>query len=355
MTDRPAAAQGAFAALGAQVAVITDPANRRWLTGFTGSSGQVILRDGVAELITDGRYTIQAQAEVRPGVRVTTDSRRGAARLAEHLAGHSGPVAVEADHLTVAQMADLERDLSRNTWVATRGVLANLRAVKDSDELAAIRQAFAVADRAFGELLPQVQPGARELDLALSLEGAIRRHEGCGLGFGSIVVSGPRCALPHGQPSGRQLAVGDLVTIDWGATVGGYTSDCTRTLAVGQLHEPGRQIYQVVKAAMEAAIAAARPQTLGKDVHAAARAVIEAAGFGADFVHGTGHGLGLEIHEAPALGARSEDRLQVGMVVTFEPGIYIEGYGGVRIEQTGIITEGPVEILSGLPTELQIC
>ncbi len=355
MTDRLALARSAFLAHGAEAAVITDPANRRWLTGFTGSSGLVFLTADKAELITDGRYTIQAGAEVRPGVRVTTDNRRRPELFAERLAGQTGPVAIEADHLTVAELNGLKEGLSQVQWLPTSGVVADLRATKDEDELDAIRRAFRVADRAFLELLPEIRPGVRELDLALQLEVAIRRQEGCGLGFETIVVSGPRSALPHGVPTGRRLAPGDLVTIDWGATVDGYTSDCTRTVAVGALEDPGARIYLVVKAAMEAAISAAARGVACKDVDRAARSVIEQAGFGTEFVHGTGHGLGLEVHEAPALSARSQDRLESGMVVTFEPGIYIEGYGGVRIEQTGIITEGRVEILSALPTELQIC
>ncbi len=353
MSGRLKRAEGAFRQLGAEAALISDGANRRWLTGFSGSSGAVLLLDGTAELVTDGRYTIQAAAECREGVQVVTHRGPLATWLAERLAGVHGPLAVEADHLTVAEMARLKKTLPGLAWLETEGVVAKLRMVKDAEELQAIRRAFQVADQAFSALLPAVAPGISEIELALDLEARMR-GAGAGLGFDTIVVSGPHSALPHGQPSGRRLEPGDLVTVDWGATWQGYTSDATRTLAVGRLDPRGRQIYQVVKAAMEAAIRVAKDGVSARTVHEAALAVIAEAGWADRFVHGTGHGVGLEVHEAPSLGARSEDILAAGMVVTFEPGIYIEGYGGVRIEQTGIITEGGAELLSHLATDLQI-
>lgn len=353
MSDRLAAAQAAFSALGAEVALITDPANRRWLTGFTGSAGIVVLAGGKAELVTDGRYTLQAAAESTAGVQVITASRGGRPWLRERLAGVTGPVAMEADHLTVAEMADLEQDLGHLTWLATRGVLARLRLIKDDQERALIRHAFQIADRAFASLLDTMTEGVTEIELALTLEAEMRRA-GAGCGFDTIVASGPGAALPHGHPTNRRLAQGDLVIVDWGASWQGYTSDTTRTVAIGRLDQRGRQIYHLVRAAMEAAIAVVKPGVAAKAVHEAAFAVIAEAGYGAQFVHSTGHGVGLEVHEAPALAAHSDDVLCSGMVVTVEPGIYIEGYGGVRLEQTGIITEGGMELLSHLATDLQI-
>lgn len=353
MSGRLERAESAFRQLGAEAALIANGTNRRWLTGFSGSAGVVLLMDGEAELVTDGRYTMQAAAECREGVRVVTHRGPLATWLADRLSGVRGPLAVEADHLTVAELRRLKVALPHMAWLETEGVVAGLRVIKDAEELLAIRTAFQVADQAFAAVLPAVAPGISEIELALDLEARMRAA-GAGLGFDTIVVSGPRSALPHGQPTSRRLEPGDLVTVDWGATWQGYTSDATRTLAVGQLDQKGRQIYQVVKAAMEAAIAVAKDGVSARAVDAAALAVIADAGLAERFVHGTGHGVGLEVHEAPSLGARSEDILAAGMVVTFEPGIYIEGYGGVRIEQTGIITEDGAELLSRLPTDLQI-
>jgi Xaa-Pro aminopeptidase len=227
-----------------------------------------------------------------------------------------------------------------------------LRAVKDADELAAIARTARIADRAFEALTAETWVGRSERELAWRLFELLHAHGADGVSFETIVASGPNGARPHARPTEKLIEPRTLVTVDWGARAGGYCSDCTRTVATGPLPERLREIYDVCLAAQEAAVAGVRPGMTGVEADSLARDPIEAAGYGGSFGHGLGHGVGVEVHEAPILSQASKDTLAVGQVITIEPGIYLEGEGGVRIEDLAIVREDGVEVLTSFPKRL---
>jgi Xaa-Pro aminopeptidase len=257
--------------------------------------------------------------------------------------------------MTVRQHARLREMLpERVSLSAAGGLVEQLRAVKEPDEIERIRTATAVADAAFEQLLTQGIAGRTERDVALSLEAAMREHGAQRASFDSIVAAGPHGALPHAQPRDVEIGRGELVVIDWGAEVAGYCSDCTRTIAAGEPSPRAREIYELVLSAQLAGLEAIRAGADGRAVDAAARSVIEAAGEGENFGHGLGHGVGVEIHERPRLSTRSDDQLVRGNVVTVEPGVYLAGELGVRIEDLVVVTESGCEILTSLDKALLI-
>ncbi len=331
--------------------VILKPENRRYLTGFTGSAGIVLLLPERGHLLVDFRYVEQAALEAPeyPAVRVVN--------LVDGLAGVLRDLGVrrvgfEADTVTVAQLKRLQE-------LATEGEFVPLEAVdrvrwrKDPGEVAHLRRAAAIADAAFQKILADVRPGAVERDLALELEYRMRKEGAEGVAFETIVASGPRSALPHGRAADRRLAGGDFVTFDFGALVDGYHSDCTRTVVVGRASAEQREIYHLVQEAQEAAVMGLRVGLTGKEADALARDRIAAAGHGDHFGHGLGHGVGLAIHEGPTLSPREEAVLEADVVVTVEPGIYVPGWGGVRIEDLIVLREAGAEVLTTLPRDLQ--
>ncbi|PZN13494.1 MAG: Xaa-Pro dipeptidase [Bacillota bacterium] len=333
--------------------LVGSPANRRYLSGFTGSSGWLLITADRAELWTDFRYLEQAAAQA-PGfeiVRHEPDVYRHLGRRIQELG--LGRLGFERDHLTYAQWERLRGALPEKVeMVAVGGWIEELRRIKDPAEIAAIRQAARIADEALLEVLADLRPGVTEREVALQLEFAMRRRGAEGVSFDLIVASGPRSALPHGTASDRVIEAGDFVTIDYGALYGGYASDCTRTVVVGPAGERQRRIYDIVLEAQRRALAAVRPGATGAEVDRAARAVIEEAGYGDHFGHATGHGVGLEVHEGPRLAANGrDDVLAPGMVVTVEPGIYLPGWGGVRIEDLVVVTENGGEILTRVTKE----
>jgi Xaa-Pro aminopeptidase len=311
---------------GVDVLLVTDLTNVRYLTGYTGSNGIALIGPDTRTFVTDFRYLEQAAAEVDPAF----DRRRSAQQLIEGVEDALPQTELclgfEAAHMTVSEHLQLrERLPARVELVGTSGLVEELRAVKQPEEVAAIRAATALADEAFGELVAGGLAGRNERELATALEFAMRRRGAVGPSFEPIVAGGANGALPHGRPRDEALRKNELVVIDWGAKLDGYCSDCTRTLATGRL-----------------------------DAEGVARAAIEAAGHGEQFGHGLGHGVGLDVHEAPRLAQPSEAVLAEGNVVTVEPGVYIPGRFGVRIEDLVVVTGDGRDILTSISKELTV-
>ncbi len=336
--------------------LVTDPVNMRYLTGFTGSNGQLLLaaRADDDRLITDPRYDERAAAACPDLVRVLDRDHLGAALSA----APSAALLVEAGHLTWQQGRDLSE---RAAQVGTRvgdadGIVEQLRLSKDHAELARLALACRITQETLSWVLAEVAAAGRsERELAITLERAFVDAGADGAAFPSIVASGPNSAIPHHEPTDRRLRAGDLLTIDCGAEVDGYHADHTRTVAIGHLDDGFREVHDIVRRAQADGMDAVRDGTPAGDVDAAARAVIEEAGYADAFLHGTGHGVGLRIHEAPSVGRGAGATLRPSMVLTVEPGIYLPGRGGVRIEDTLVVTaQAPARALTDTPRELRI-
>ncbi len=333
--------------------LVTHPPSVRWLTGFTGSNGQALVATerGHDRLFTDGRYAEQAAAQA-PGLHVDLEPPVGAARVAQELGGRLG---VEARHTTWDLVRRLERpedDEGRAEVVALEDLTGRLRAAKDPEEIALIRQACRITCEAFEDLLTWVQPGMTERSVALRLERTMEDLGAQGRAFESIVASGPNSARPHHRPTGRAIRSGELLKLDFGAKHAGYHSDMTRTIAIGAPDPELAEIHAIVRRAQQAGVEAVAPEVPVSDVDAACRGPITEAGHGDHFVHSTGHGVGLEIHEHPLLAKTRSDSLQPRYVVTVEPGIYLPGRGGVRIEDTIVVTPTGAERLTTAPHDL---
>lgn len=334
--------------------LILKPENRRYLSGFTGSSGYLLITGQEAVLITDFRYTEQAK-EQAPYFRVVEhgSSAPDAIRAELESAGVKR-LAFETDHLTYALYAAFNEKFAPVELIPTEGIVEKIRAVKDEQEIATIRQACAIADAAFLHILGFLKPGISERDVALELEFFMRRQGAKSSSFDIIVASGTRSSLPHGVATDKILQQGDFVKLDFGALYDGYCSDITRTVVLGEPNEQQKHIYNIVLEAQLRALDHLKPGMSGKEADALARDLIREKGYGDQFGHSLGHGLGLYIHEAPRLSALSDDRLEPGMVVTVEPGIYIPGFGGVRIEDDVVITKSGIDILTRSTKELVI-
>ena len=322
---------------------ISDPANVRAVSGFSsGKDGKVLVTADSAILYTDARYTVQAAEEVTMPQFIARppDTYSHAKEAVSGLR-----VGFEADHLTVALLDDLRDHWPDASMVPVRGLVHGLRVTKTARELDAIRAAQRIADHAFAQVRPMIRPGVTELDVALELELAMRRA-GAQSAFDIIVASGPNGAKPHGVASGRVIGDNELVTVDLGARVDGYHSDMTRTVAVGDPSAELRRLYRAVLEAEQAAVAAIRPGGRAADLDRLARDLLTGHGLGEYFAHSLGHGVGLDVHEAPGLRGTSEDVLEAGMVITIEPGVYVPGVGGVRIEDLVLVTETGYEVLS---------
>lgn len=353
--SRLAALRAMLAAEGLDALVVFSPYNRSYLSGFTGSSGWLVISANRAALVTDGRYVEQAAQQARGFEVVRHEPGEPFVAVAAEVGrAGAGRVGFEAHAATFAEVEQLRAALGTIPVVPARPFVEDLRMVKDAAEIAAIRRAVALADRAFAHVEGMIRPGVREADVALELEFFLRRQGAEGMAFETIVASGPRSALPHGVASDRPIQAGEMVTLDFGCRVGGYCSDMTRTVAVGEPPAELRAIYDVVLRAQEAALAAVAPGKSGREVDRVARDVIAAAGYGERFPHGTGHGVGLFIHEGPRLSPKGETVLQPGMVVTVEPGVYLPGVGGVRIEDMALVTETGSLRLTEAPKQLRI-
>ena len=325
---------------------VTNRKNVRYLTGFTGSAGACLISQRSAVFITDFRYRSQAAREVPP------DFRR-----AEHVSPVQGiakelkrtrakALAFEETHLTHGVFRQLRRLVRGVRLKPVSGLVEGLRLCKDPGEIRKLKSGARVNAQALDEIAASLRPGRAESAVALDLETAMRKKGASGASFDTIVASGPRSALPHGIASSKKLKKGDLITIDFGAVMSGYHADTTRVFSLGKPSPRGEKIYNIVLEAQMAALEAVRPGVRCGDVDKAARDVIAAYGYGEAFGHGTGHGVGLDIHEAPRLGPGVKEELRPGMVVTVEPGIYLPRWGGVRIEDMVLVTERGKEVLT---------
>jgi Xaa-Pro aminopeptidase len=337
------------------VLMVTEPVNLRYATGYTGTNGLALIGAEMRSFLTDFRYVEQAAAQVRDFERHQAERD-----LLEGLPAHmpaNGSLRLGFDdaHTSVKTYERLRELLGdRVELVAAGGVIEELRMVKEPEELALIREAARLADAALRRVLERGLSGRSERDVALDLEHEMRRAGAEQASFPSIVAAAEHGARPHAEPRDVGISRGALVTVDWGARIDGYCSDCTRTFAVGEVDGEARATYELVRRAQVSALAAVAPGRGGREVDAVAREIIEAAGHAEHFGHPLGHGVGLEVHEEPRLSGKSEVALRPGHVVTVEPGIYVPGRFGVRIEDLVAVTEDGHEVLSSLPKELTV-
>jgi len=347
-----------FRSLGIANFLVTRPSNVRYLCGFTGSNGILIITGHDAYFITDGRYTNQASEQVKgAGLFIYSGGASVTDAFVRELKNNRdirfrGRVGVESQFMTVEFYQTFRRAFPGSTPVETATVVEGLAMVKDSGEINAIRRAVDIIDRAFESVLSEIKPGVRELELSAEITYKHKRLGAEKDAFDLIVASGPRSALPHGIASSRKVRTGDLVTFDIGCIVDGYPSDMTRTVVVGKATRRQREIYRVVQEAQQLAVEGVKAGAKCAELDALARQHITRAGYGEQFTHNLGHGLGLEVHARPVLGRQSRDKLKPGMVVTVEPGVYIEGFGGVRIEDDILVTDDGAEVLNRSPKEL---
>jgi Xaa-Pro aminopeptidase len=339
---------------GASGLLVTHPANVYYLTGFSGDAGALLVRKSSAYLFTDGRFRIQARDEVRVArVEIVQGSPSVAAATA--LAGRRNPLACayEVDRLTVAQLSALRKHSGASVrWLGLAGAVEDLRVEKDAAEIQAMRDAAALASRVVAEVIALVRPGMREYEVAAEIDYRLRRGGASRTSFETIVASGARSALPHARPTGKVLARNELVVIDLGAILRGYSSDLTRTIYLGRAPKEIHRWYDAVLEAQAAARQVIRAGVSGGEVDAAARGVLERAGLGRYFVHSTGHGLGLEVHENPRLARDQKNPLPAFSVVTVEPGVYVPGRGGIRVEDDVLVLEEGSELLTTASREL---
>jgi Xaa-Pro aminopeptidase len=331
--------------------LVTNLVNVRYLTGFTGTNGACVITPDERLFLTDFRYVEQSREEVRGYERVKA-GREMLGDLAERLRGRAG---FDDAHVTVERHRKLAEKVADGVeLVSTGGLIEGLRAVKDRHEVAAMRAAAALADEVYEELRERGLAGGTEREVALSVARSLEDRGADQPSFPPIVASGAHGALPHALPRDAEIPRGTLVVLDIGAQLDGYCSDCTRTFATGPLDdEDALAVYQLVHGAQEAALGAVRAGAACKAVDATARDIIEAAGHGEHFGHGLGHGVGLEVHEGPRLAKTAEEEeLQAGNTVTVEPGVYVPGQVGVRIEDLLVVTDGEPEILTGFPKGL---
>lgn len=333
--------------------LVTHLPNVRYLSGFTGSNARLLVLADEILFVTDGRYAEQAPAELsRAGLDARVEAvSAGVPELLARATRGCSTVGVEAATLAWSEVQRLEDALSADL-VPTDGLVEDLRAVKDDDEIEAVEAAARLADDALAEVLAQASPELTEAELALALEWSMRTRGAEGTSFDLIVAAGPNGALPHYRPGSGVVGRNRCVVLDYGCRLDGYCSDATRTVSWGDPHPDIASVWEVVAAAQDAARSSVAAGVPCRDVDAAARQVIADAGFADAFVHGTGHGVGLEIHERPRLAATSNDVLAPGMVVTVEPGIYLSGLGGVRIEDLLVVTEEGCRDLTTAPRVL---
>jgi Xaa-Pro aminopeptidase len=339
---------------GAEALLVTHLPDVRYLTGFTGSSAALVVKGSRATMFTDGRYTTQAQAEVDGATVVITEKPAAVAACAFAVEEGVEKCAFDAAQTTVETLeklaAGLPKKLRRKWFVPVSGLVAELREVKDEVEQEKMREAAALGCRLFEEVLEEIHPGANEMEIALALEFMARLAGAERMSFETIVAGGERSALPHGRATNTKLPRRGFVTLDFGVVLDGYCSDMTRTVHLGAARKGEREVYDAVLDAQLAGVAAVKAGVTGAEVDEAARSVLVKAGLGEWFTHGTGHGVGLEIHEAPRLGKKRDGipdgKLKAGMLVTIEPGVYMPGKFGVRIEDTVLVTATGCEILT---------
>jgi Xaa-Pro aminopeptidase len=354
VADRARRVREALTEAGCTALLVTNITNIRYLTGFTGSAGMLLVTPDGLVLVTDGRYRDQAAAQIRDaGVDADVSIGRTADEQRDHLVALVRPLGglgLEANHVTWAQ----ERRLAGEWFggvelIPTEGLVESLRQRKDDGEIARLSAAAAMADAALAAVRHRLGEGATEAEIALELEWQMRRLGADGPSFETIVASGPNAAMPHHRAGSRRIHEGDPVVIDFGALVDGYHSDMTRTIVVGQPTSTLARMYDVVADAQEAGVSAVRAGVGAREVDDACRSVIRSAGWEDAFLHGTGHGVGLDIHEPPRVSASADATLADGHVVTVEPGVYLPEHGGVRIEDTVVVTPDGCRTLTRAP------
>jgi len=346
--------RGEMASRNLDAFLVTDLLNVRYLSGFTGSYAFALITRDDAVLLTDFRYAEQS-AEECPGLYLELVESHwvpGAQRAVERAGVKS--VGFESHSLSYHHWSELSAAIPDIRLVPEEDLVGRLRLVKDEAETALIREAVRIADLAYAHIAKFIKPGLTERDVAAELDFFMRRNGADKEGFDTIVASGPRSALPHGKSSDRMISKGELIVLDFGAAFQGYHSDITRTFVLGPPDDRQDEIYGIVLEAQSKAISALRPGLLGGDVDSVAREYIAERGFGEHFGHGLGHGLGLDVHDGRVLARASEIMLEAGMVVTVEPGIYIPGWGGIRIEDDVLVTDSGAEVLTQSPRRLAI-
>lgn len=347
--------QAKMAEAGVPGVLVSDIVNVGWMTGFSGSSGIVLATPDAARFLTDSRYTIQAGEEISV---MPSYSFASPMSQTDFVAQHAREMGIErlgfeAENLTYSSFETWRDAMPGIEFVPLKNFVSPLRMVKTDDEVAKIRHACGISDAAFAHVKRLIQPGVTELDIAIELDFFMRR-QGAGVAFETIVVSGNRSARPHGRASDKKLEKGDFVTMDFGARYQGYHSDMTRTIVVGEATDRHREVYGQVLKAQLAALEMMRPGVRARDVDARAREVFDEIGLAKYFGHGLGHGLGRLVHDTGRLASSSDDVLEPGQVWTVEPGVYIEGFGGVRIEDDVVVTQDGIEILNHTPKDLLI-
>jgi Xaa-Pro aminopeptidase len=333
----------------ADAILITQPENRRYLSGFTGSAGILVITAERAVMVTDFRYYEQVGREA-PGFELAKITTRASDLLPEVLADLGAKrLGFESQHLTVEQLNTLSKAAEGVEWLPLENTVEKIRAVKDQDEIDALRRSAALNDDAFAHLIDVIEPGMTEREAAWEIEVYMRSHGASKVAFDLIVAAGPNGALPHARPGDQAIQPGAPVVVDIGCVLDGYCSDMTRTFCLGEPSSRYLEVWNLVLQAQEAAKAVVRAGATGVDADAAARNLIVEAGYGDHFGHGLGHGVGLAVHEKPGASRLSEDTFEAGMSLTIEPGIYLPGEFGVRIEDLVIIGQDGIEILSNTP------
>jgi Xaa-Pro aminopeptidase len=345
--ERRTRLRAALDAAGTPVLLVSHPPNQRYLTGFTGDDSMVLVTPDAVLLLTDSRYTIQANRETVDTQVIERDPRMIASLAGQLRDLGATRLAFEADHLLYSQYEDLAAALPDVTLAPTRGLVAGLRVVKDAGELALLRQAIAISDQAFDDVSATIQPGMTEREVARRIESRMIELGAEAPAFPTIVAAGPNSAMAHAVPSDRPIRAGEPLVIDMGARYHGYNSDMTRTIILGEPDARFKEIYNIVLRANQAAEAYARAGRSGVAVDTAARDLITEAGYGDKFGHGTGHGIGFEVHEPPAVSRRgNDDPIPANVVTSVEPGIYLEDWGGVRIEDLVLFGPDGAEVLT---------
>lgn len=351
--DRISSARGYLERAGVDAVIFFGLANVRYLAGFTGSDGALVVSRENGWFLTDSRYTTQASIEVAGlEIREYRGKIEGVASLLKE--ARFAKVGFDAEQTSVSLFRSLSEALPEAEFIPLGSELDDLRLRKDRAEVELLEQSASIASAAFLDILGQIRPGAVERELALALEFAMKRGGAEEKSFDFIVASGIRGALPHGKGSDRCIENGELVTFDFGAVYQGYHSDETVTVAVGEPDARQREVYGIVKDAHDRALAAVKPGIALRELDRLARGHIEEKGYGSFFGHGLGHGVGLDVHEKPVVSYRSEGVVEEGMVFTIEPGIYIPGWGGVRIEDTVLVERDGCRLLTKVPKELMV-
>jgi Xaa-Pro aminopeptidase len=354
--DRLKQVREAMAASGVDVLVLTHLPNIFYLSGFSGSNAILLVLGDAIHLFTDGRYTIQAHEEA-PQARVRIVRTPLAEACGEFLRSRSPRkgmrVAFESASLNVDEWARLKKAAGRNIgWTPTTELIERIREVKSAEELDVMRRSARLASEVIAEACDFVRPGVAELEVAAEIDYRLRRKGASGPSFETIVASGPRSALPHARPTEKRLQKNEVVVLDLGAILRHYCSDLTRTVFLGRAPARIRRWYKAVEQAQEAAQDALRAGVTAGSVDRAARHLLNQHGLGPYFVHGTGHGLGIEIHERPRVGRSQKQEIRAGNVVTLEPGVYVEGVGGIRVEDEVAVHSGGIEVLTTAPRGL---